>query len=433
MGLATNSRKRKPVARRHGVTDINGLLRRLRALAPGVPVPLLIVRVKDLERVAWREGRAAARIVERRSLRSFVDSASRQLRASDLLAHDDDSEDFVAALVSRNRTTGTIATPMDCRAALARLSSAMELAGGMRVETGWAILYGTTGDPHLSKTIEGALERGARERERYDFFSTIGHELRTPLTSIRGYLETLLDNASELDEATTRRFLEIARAEALRLGRLVDGMFDVSMLDLRAGAPNDESSDLATTVASAIDAVMPFAYSRASSIIRLSTITANVAIDADRLAQVLINLLDNAIKHGRAGGRVYVSLSPIDARFVEVRIDDDGPGVPVAERESIFSLAQRGANAQGKGSGIGLAVARLVIERNGGGVDVTESLLGGAQFRVRVPLVVPSAERGAEATPPIDDEREEPESAPTAAARTRRRQRAAATPTILTA
>jgi signal transduction histidine kinase len=355
-----------------------------------MPVPLLVVRLRDLERIAWREGRAAARAVERRSLRSFAETATRTLRATDVLAHDDESEDFVAALVSPTRGTGSVATPTDCRATLARLASAMELSGGMRVETGWTILHGVSGDPRLSAALERALERGARDRERYAFFSTIGHELRTPLTSIRGYLETLLEE--ELDPATARRFLEVARAEAMRMGRLVDGMFDISMLDMRSGHGGSESSDLGAAIAASINAVAPFAVGRRTTLTQLAGGSHLVAIGADRLAQILINVLENAIKHGRDAGRVQVSTVALDSRYVEVRIDDDGPGIPVCERETVFTLARRGTNAQAKGAGLGLAVARLMIERIGGEVDVSDSALGGAQFRIRVPLMTPGRE-----------------------------------------
>ena len=386
MVLATSSRRR----RRFGafeIRDVAQLVRRLRSLPSDVPVPLLVVRLRDLERIAWREGRAAARAVERRSLRSFAETATRTLRGTDVLAHDDESEDFVAALVSPTRGTGSVATPTDCRATLARLASAMELSGGMRVETGWTIVHGVAGDPRLSAALERALERGARDRERYAFFSTIGHELRTPLTSIRGYLETLLED--DLDPATARRFLEVARAEAMRMGRLVDGMFDISMLDLRSGHGGSESSDLAAAIANASDTVAPFALERRTTLTQLSAASHVVAIGADRLAQILINVLENAIKHGRDAGRVQVSTVPLDGRYVEVRIDDDGPGIPVCEREAIFTLARRGTNAQAKGAGLGLAVARLMLERIGGEVDVGESQLGGAQFRVRLPLLAP--------------------------------------------
>jgi signal transduction histidine kinase len=384
MVLATSSRRRKRLGA-FEINDVAQLVRRLRGLPSDIPVPLLVVRLRDLERIAWREGRPAARAVERRSLRSFAETAARTLRATDVLAHDDESEDFVAALISPTRASGSVATPTDCRAALARLASAMEFSGGMRVETGWTIVHGVAGDSRLSAAIERALERGARERERYAFFSAIGHELRTPLTSIRGYLETLLEE--ELDPATARRFLEVARAEAMRMGRLVDGMFDISMLDLRSGSSGRESSDLATAIASAINAVAPFALGRRTTLTQLPCTPHVVAIGSDRLAQILINVLENAIKHGRDAGRVQVATVALDGRYVEVRIDDDGPGIPVCEREAIFTLARRGTNAQAKGAGLGLAVARLMIERIGGEVDVCDSHLGGAQFRIRLPLM----------------------------------------------
>lgn len=387
--LAISSRKPR---RNEGlrIGDVASLTRHLRGHTAGLPVPLLVVRLRDLERIAWREGRAAARGVERRSLASFVETATRTLRASDVLAHDDESEDFLAALLSPNRNTGSVATPSDCRAILARLASAMESAGGMRVETGWTIVYGLPSDDRLGDAVESALERGVRERERYAFFSTLGHELRTPLTSIRGYLETLLEE--DLDPRTARRFLEIARHEAMRMGRLVDGMFDVSMLDLREEPGYADSCDLSASIGFALGSVAPAAAARGTSITHLSSQPYAVAIGGDRLIQVLINVIENAVKHGRDGGRVYVSNATLDTRYVEVRVDDDGSGIPPDERESIFTLARRGANARAAGSGLGLAVVRLMLERVGGEVDATNSLLGGAQFRIRLPLVLGAPE-----------------------------------------
>ena len=344
------------------------------------------MRVRDLERLAWREGRAAARSLERRSLQSFVTTASRVLRASDVLAHDDESEDFIAALISPTRSAGSVATPTDCRATLARLASAMESGGDLRVETGWTVLHGVGNDLRLTRAIESALERGARERERYDFFSTIGHELRTPLTSIRGYLETLIEG--DLDPKTAQRFLQVARAEAERMGRLVDGMFDLSLLDMRADSTRLESCELVACVATAIDAIAPMAAMRGSKMILLSAETRRIAIGADRLVQMLVNVLENAVKHGRDGGRIELSYVSLDARYLEIRVDDDGPGVMPEEREAIFSLAKRGTNVVARGTGIGLAIVRLMTERFGGEIDAMQSPLGGARFRLRVPLLV---------------------------------------------
>jgi len=381
MASGINSRSREPAP----VRDVAALVRCIRDAETAAPVPLLVVRVRDLERLAWRQGRAAARSLERRSLDAFVATAARVLRASDVLAHDDESEDFMAALISPTRNTGSVATPTDCRATLARLASAMESGGGMRVETGWTVLHGIGSDHRLTRAVESALERGARERERYDFFSTLGHELRTPLTSIRGYLETLIEG--DLDAQTAQKFLEVARAEAERMGRLVDGMFELSMLDLRADAARLESSDLLSGIATAIDAIAPVAAMRGAQVSLRSERSHSIAIGADRLVQILINVFENAIKHGREDGRVEISYLVLDGRYLEIRIDDDGPGVVPEEREAIFALAKRGANAVAKGSGIGLAIVRLMLERAGGETDVTDSPLGGARFRLRVPLL----------------------------------------------
>lgn len=380
MVSVTSSRNRKPGR----VVDLATLTQGLRETGNTEPIPLLVVRVRDLERTAWREGRHAARALERRSVRAFVDTASRVLRASDLLGHDAESEDFVATLTSPMREVGSVATPADCRAALARLGSAMTSGGVARVDTGWTLIRDVCGDNFLARAITVALERGARERERYDFFATIGHELRTPLTSIRGYLETLIEG--ELDARTARKFLEVARSEAERLGRLVDGLFELSLLDSRDDAPRAEASDLVSGIAAAINAVAPMAALRGSQMSLLSCERLNVALGGDRLTQIVVNLLENAIKHGCDGGRIEISSRRLNARLVEIRLDDDGPGVALDEREAVFSLSQRGRNVKAQGSGIGLAVVRLIVERAGGEVEATDSPLGGACFRVRLPL-----------------------------------------------
>ncbi len=109
-----------------------------------------------------------------------------------------------------------------------------------------------------------------------------------------------------------------------------------------------------------------------------------VAIDADRLMLVLINLIDNAIKHGRRGGRVEVGIDLAAPRTVTIAVDDDGPGIPAPDRERIFALGKRGATAAG-GSGIGLALVRMILERAGGRVEVRDSPLGGVRFAVTIP------------------------------------------------
>jgi signal transduction histidine kinase len=340
-------------------------------------IPLLVVRLPALERTAWREGLRKARTLERRACSAFAAAAARVLRADDSIAHDAGSDVFIAALTAPTRADGA-AIPVDARSALARISAVIESATRLEVETGWtAFSAGDTAD--MCEAVARGLSRGAQERERYAFFSAIGHELRTPLASIRGYLETLLDG--EIDERTRTRFLSIAHKESLRLARLVEGMFEISLLDLQTTQAVRSSGPLGVALDAAALACTANAAARSIALRCTPTAAARVTLDSDRLTLVLINLIDNAIKHGRAGGAVTIGADLSDPKFACVTIDDDGPGVASADRERIFALGTRGETLAA-GSGIGLALVRLMLERAGGRVDVGDSPLGGARFRV---------------------------------------------------
>jgi two-component system, OmpR family, phosphate regulon sensor histidine kinase PhoR len=303
------------------------------------------------------------------------------VREGDCLAHEPGSDWFAIAMLSPARD-GTSALMLDARSALERISAAMSLVTGRRMETGWWAITARADVDTFEATIQRALERGARERERYEFLATVGHELRTPLTSIRGYIETLLDD--ELDVPTTRRFLEVARNEALRLGRLVDGMLDFSPLDLsRRPAPG--VTDLAAAANAAIEALAPIARAAGMALEVRYEGEAAARISGDACMHVLLNVIENAIKYASPGGHVLISIERQDP-FVCAIIDDDGPGVPIAERERIFEHRTRGGRSGARpGSGIGLAIVRTIVERAGGSVWVHDAVLGGARFVIRFP------------------------------------------------
>jgi signal transduction histidine kinase len=368
--------------------DVRGLLPRLDALERRLadlspePRPLLVVRLPELERVAWRRGLRAARSLERAAGAAFSTAVSRVLRADDLVAHDGGSDVFVAALVGATRDGGAVRAPVDVRSALARIAAAMEATIRLDVRTGWTTYDSAADAGAMDTVVERALVRGSHERERYAFFSSLGHELRTPLASIRGYLETLLDDG--VDGATRERFVRIAYNESLRLSRLVEGMFEISLLDMRAALPAPASGSLAHAVDAALDACAASATERGVSVVRDDVPPLRVAIDADRLTLVLVNLIDNAIKHGRPGGGVFVGVHVDDHRFVRLTVDDDGPGIAPGDRERVFVFGDRGVTVA-TGNGIGLALVRLMIERAGGRVDLEKSPLGGARFILAVP------------------------------------------------
>ncbi|HTV91846.1 MAG TPA: HAMP domain-containing sensor histidine kinase [Verrucomicrobiae bacterium] len=346
---------------------------RLRAvLEQGRDVPLLVLRRP-----------VAARRIERETVEAFARAAEQVVRKGDRLAHEPGSDWFVIAMLAPARD-GTAALTPDARSALERIAATMSLVTGRRMETGWWPLSTPADVDGFEGTIERALERGARERERYEFLATVGHELRTPLTSIRGYIETLLDE--DLDAVTARRFLEVARNEALRLGRLVDGMLDFSLLDL-SPAPAAGVTDLAAAAHAAIEALGPIAREAGMTLEARYEGEAAARIDGDACMHVLLNVIENAIKYGNRGGRIRVSVKRAGP-FVHATVDDDGPGVARSERERIFERRARGeASEATRGAGIGLCIVRTIVQRAGGMVSAGDSPLGGARFLIRLPAV----------------------------------------------
>jgi two-component system phosphate regulon sensor histidine kinase PhoR len=179
--------------------------------------------------------------------------------------------------------------------------------------------------------------------------ATVGHEMRTPLTSIRGYVETLLDG--DFDAPTARRLLETVRREALRLGRLVDGMLEFSMLELST-REHSAHCNVVEQIEATIDVVAPLAAARFVTIRTHLPESAPARVDGDACVHALTNLVENAVKHGSERGTVEGFCSALPGR---------------------------------SSRGIGLAVVKAIAERAGGDVRVETSSLGGARFVLRFP------------------------------------------------
>ncbi len=323
--------------------------------------PLLVFRLTQLPQIAWTQGRAAARRVEEQYIAGITALIPQLLRHGDLIAHEVGSGEVLIVLASASRS-GMRVVPSDARSILERIASAVKSAIAHDIERGWIMVERAPEVHELPHLVTRALERGAQERERFAFFSTIGHELRTPMTAIRGYLETLLDD--QLPQPLQRRFLEIAHAETLRAGRLLDGMFDISLLDLG----KDVTVARTTFNVACQDALTAMSAALRARAVRLELgviADESVAMHRDRLAQVLINIIDNAVKHGRPGGRIRLTTTVEEKRFLLCSITDDGPGIKPELHDSIFALGERGRTTA-TGSGIGLAVVRLLLERAGG-------------------------------------------------------------------
>lgn len=334
-------------------------------------IPLLVLRMPRAQRS--REAEALA---------VFRSAVGRITRGGDASAHARGSPHYAVALLAPGRA-GRPPTPNDARAALERLAAAMALGTGITMQRGWWPLVAASELAPLGTLFAAALERGRRERERHDLLATVGHELRTPLTSIRGYVETLLED--DLDAATSRRFLQTVQRETVRLGRLVDGMLEFSMLDL--SAPSAGACDAGEAMACAVDAIVPLARRRGIRVVLDPPQAATLRIDADACSHALLNVLENAVKYGRPGGRVVLG-AVVEGGFAQIAVDDDGPGVALAERSAIFARGVRGQATEAcVGAGLGLAIVKTIVTRAGGEATVEPSPLGGARFVLRLPVV----------------------------------------------
>lgn len=222
-------------------------------------------------------------------------------------------------------------------------------------------------------------------RLRSDFISGVSHELRTPLAQIRLFSDLL--GSGRLSEAQRGRSVGVIGEEARRLTFLVENILHFSRGERRGSRVAPVPTEVAPLLREIVESFAPLARSRHATLEVEAEEGIVAALDRDAVRQVLLNLLDNAVKYGPQGQRVVVGAEAEGDR-VRIRVDDEGPGVPPAERERVWEpyrrLARDAESATG-GSGIGLAVVRELVELHGGRVAVEDRPGGGARFLVHLP------------------------------------------------
>jgi K+-sensing histidine kinase KdpD len=226
-----------------------------------------------------------------------------------------------------------------------------------------------------------------------EFLSRLSHELRTPLTAIRGYASSLCQADVSFDEATTDRFLTNIASESARLARLVSDLLDATALDSGALRLQCDWCDVTGVVRAALAAVPAGELVAVQAPADLPPVWA----DHDRLCQVVVNLVENAVRHTPEGTAVQVLLSEAGkATRLELRVADDGPGVSAESLEELFLPWHRGAAADGArgGAGLGLSIARGIVAAHGGTVTVEPAPVG-TTFLVRLPIEPPEGAGGA--------------------------------------
>ncbi|HEU4368192.1 MAG TPA: hybrid sensor histidine kinase/response regulator [Methylomirabilota bacterium] len=242
----------------------------------------------------------------------------------------------------------------------------------------------------LAVRVQATLERRRLMRELHDlrgwFTSMLGHDLRSPLTVIMGYVQ-LLEFASDALAPSHRRYLASIRAACTRmLGQLRD-ILDVSTLEAGTLTLQRAPVDLAALAAATVGRMRPAADPQSINLhVPAEPAEVTVEADANRLEQVLTNLLGHALRFSPAGGRVAVEVWA-DAGAAYVAVSDAGPGIPAAEAPGVFELRRSGAAASTRGdaSGLGLVLCRYLVEAHGGTIRAEGAPGGGARFVLALP------------------------------------------------
>lgn len=238
------------------------------------------------------------------------------------------------------------------------------------------------GEFSLLLFLQDITEEKRVETIKKDFVANVSHELRTPLASIKGYSETLLDGGMD-DKETLREFLRVIDRHATRMARLIDDLLILSRLESHQMAIVSAPMDLSELITSSTKGFEKQARDKGISITSEPTDELpKVYGDRDRLEQVMVNLLDNAIKYTPSGGRVLVRALKLDGG-VRVDVVDTGIGIPAGDIPRIFERFYRVDKARSRelgGTGLGLAIVKHIIQGHNGRLQVESAPGKGSTF-----------------------------------------------------
>ncbi|MBI3609197.1 MAG: phosphate regulon sensor histidine kinase PhoR [Nitrospirae bacterium] len=229
------------------------------------------------------------------------------------------------------------------------------------------------------------------ERVRKDFVANVSHELRTPLTSIKGYIEALLDGAKN-DPRKCDEFLGIIQKHADQLNALLSDLLQLSTIESGQYQWRRGAVSVPDLIGRAVHLLQPLAEKKRQTIaVAPAEGVGPVTGDADKLTEVLINLIDNAIKYTPDGGRITVETRQ-SGSAVEIAVCDTGIGIPSREIPRIFERFYRVDRARSRevgGTGLGLSIVKHIIEAHGGKVSVESRMRKGSRFIVTLPKQSP--------------------------------------------
>ena len=250
----------------------------------------------------------------------------------------------------------------------------------------WVAVAGVRFEQGRVYALQDVTEERALEKTRSDFVTTASHELRTPLAAVYGAIRTLRREDVELSEEDHAQFLEMIEAEATRLARIVDQILLAGQLDADAVELEVSECDPSEIAARVIESAQVHSPETISLSLDVDG-TPKISCDENKLRQVLVNLVDNAVKYSPGGGRVELRVRNGDGSCV-IDVVDEGLGIPPGERERIFEKFYRLDPDQTHGvggSGLGLYIVRELVERMDGRLSVESELGKGSRFTLELP------------------------------------------------
>lgn len=251
--------------------------------------------------------------------------------------------------------------------------------------------YGTVdNEGGVISVIHDITEQRRLDDVRREFVANVSHELRTPLTNIRSYTETLLDAAGELPLDTEKQFLGVISSESERMARIVTDLLTLSRLDygrMELRMTRFPLQDMLQNVANA----MKLNAEESGHTLQVDTPDDLPAIvgDRERLEQVVVNILSNAIKYTPSGGHIALAARPAEGKGVRITVQDDGIGIPAADVPRLFERFYRVDKARSRaagGTGLGLAIAKEIVEQHKGRISLESEYGKGTIVTVLLPL-----------------------------------------------
>ncbi len=240
--------------------------------------------------------------------------------------------------------------------------------------------------------IHDVTERNKAEEQRKEFVANVSHELRTPLTNIHSYAETLVDSGGELPAETEEGFLKVILSESERMAHIVQDLLTLSRFDSGRSELNLATFSFAEAIESMVKANLLEARRHGHTLTAaLEPELPQITADRERITQVMMNVVSNAIKYTPEGGTIAVTAGKAGDR-VWLEVADNGIGVPEGDRDRIFERFYRVDKARSResgGTGLGLSIAKEIVDQHGGEIKAVDKPGPGLTIRVELPVEGP--------------------------------------------